>query len=471
MWWGGAIQAIYRGDAIDVGQTLAWKEQRIPTQDRERVRASFAKALASTESRWQETYGFERADGTSAIVQDRAYILRDINGCPRRVVGRLLDITELRESHQRENEAVRAREQSEERLRLAIEAAHLGTWDVDLVTGQAVWNDLFYELLGEPRGGNAGAADKLQLVHPEDRLRVRQGMARALLPESGGVFESEHRIVRPVDGGERWVKARGSVFFDAVGKPIRFIGAVFDISGPKYAEQQTREALRLRDDFLSIASHELKTPLTPLRLQLDNLKRLLAKTQIWDEHIANRLDQAERQTQRLTKLVDSLLDVSRISSRRLSLELEEVELADIVTEVVHRFEDEARHVRSPITLDVEHRARGQWDRLRVEQVVANLLSNAIKYGAGKPIVVRLTVHDDMARIDVQDEGIGIAPDDAERIFARFERAVSMRHYGGLGLGLYIAREIVEAHGGTITVRSELGKGSTFTVVLPLGASL
>jgi PAS domain-containing protein len=95
MWWGGAIQAIYRGDAIDVGQTLAWKEQRIPTQDRERVRASFAKALASTESRWQETYGFERADGTSAIVQDRAYILRDINGCPRRVVGRLLDITEF----------------------------------------------------------------------------------------------------------------------------------------------------------------------------------------------------------------------------------------------------------------------------------------------------------------------------------------------------------------------------------------
>ncbi len=234
-------------------------------------------------------------------------------------------------------------------------------------------------------------------------------------------------------------------------------------------EAQLQEAVRTRDEFLSIASHELKTPLTSLNLQIDQLRRLF-RDERFDPSAPALLEAAKRQAVRLNDLVEQLLDVSRIATQRFALQVDVVDLGEIAHDVCDRFRPQAEAARSSLDVEADGPVRGRWDRFRIEQVLSNLLSNAIKYGRGKPISVRVTRADDMARVAVHDEGIGIAHGDMSRIFGRFERAVSSRHYGGMGLGLYIAHEIVEAHSGCILVQSEPGRGSTFTVLLPLDAA-
>ncbi len=230
-----------------------------------------------------------------------------------------------------------------------------------------------------------------------------------------------------------------------------------------------QEAVRLRDDFLSVASHELKTPLTPLSIKLQSLARLAESAHA--EEFATRLPRdveiMRRQVRRLSDLIHDLLDVARISGGRLKLELEEVDVAELAREVAARFEPEAERARGRLDVRTEGPLVGRWDRLRLEQVITNLLSNAVKYGAGKPVHMRVEPEGEKARLTVWDEGIGIEPRLLARIFEKFERAVSERHYGGLGLGLYISRQIVEALGGSISVESEINQGARFTVRLPL----
>ncbi|MCP3063224.1 HAMP domain-containing histidine kinase [Myxococcus sp. K38C18041901] len=237
--------------------------------------------------------------------------------------------------------------------------------------------------------------------------------------------------------------------------------------------REAREAVRLRDEFLGIASHELKTPLTPLHLKVQLLQKqvdVLAAhgKPVSAERVSETLDVVQRQVRKLTSLVDNLLDVSRITAGRLKLELEEMDLASVAAEILYRFAPSAAQLRCSLEMHAPVPVLGRWDRLRLEQVVTNLLSNALKYGAGQP--VRLTVEADgrTARLTVEDGGIGISAQDLPRIFERFERAVSDRHYGGLGLGLYITRQIVEAFGGTVKATSALGQGSTFVLELPRG---
>jgi signal transduction histidine kinase len=158
--------------------------------------------------------------------------------------------------------------------------------------------------------------------------------------------------------------------------------------------------------------------------------------------------------------------VSRVAAGRITISPEPFDLADTVRTVVARFRDDAEAAHSRLTVKADAQVWGHWDRLRVEQITTNLLSNAIKYGAGGEIEVSIESTPDVARFTVRDHGIGIAAPDQRRIFGRFERAASVRHYGGFGLGLYLSRQIAEAHGGSIEVRSEQGKGATFTVVLP-----
>ena len=234
-----------------------------------------------------------------------------------------------------------------------------------------------------------------------------------------------------------------------------------------YAEAQ--EAIRAREDFLSVASHELRTPITSLQLAVDSVIQLLESGHLASappEFLGSILDAARRQSRRLEKLVEDLLDVSRIGAGRLELKRERIELAHIAAEVVAQVRDEAAAAECTLTVDLEDGIDGQWDRLRLEQVATNLLSNAIKYGVGGPVHIAVDGDRRVGRLRVSDHGIGIAPDMQARIFDRFERAVPAQNYGGLGLGLYIARRIVEAHGGTISVKSEEGQGATFTVELP-----
>lgn len=229
--------------------------------------------------------------------------------------------------------------------------------------------------------------------------------------------------------------------------------------------EETQRSLRLREEFLVLAAHELRTPLTALLLQLQGLSRRMAQAGL-GHSFTERVDAAARQVARLSDLVETLLDVSRLAAGAMLLTVEDVDLAAVVEEVLGRLEESARAQGTTVALDVQSRPVGRWDRVRLDQVVTNLLTNAIKYGAGKPIDVQVRATEDLAFLSVRDRGIGIPPADLERIFGRFERAHSVRAYGGLGLGLYVARQIVEAHGGRIRAESAIGEGATFVVELP-----
>ena len=241
------------------------------------------------------------------------------------------------------------------------------------------------------------------------------------------------------------------------------------------AEQQSdrlvadlRAAVAARDEFLSVASHELRTPLSTLRLVTATLSRRLSESRGDNgSDVARQIAVIDRQVVRLEALTAVLLDVSRITSGRLALHLEPIDLVVLVRDIVSRFRGEEAKGAPVIEFQSVPSLIGEWDASRIDQVASNLIVNAISYGKGKPVHVSVDTAGGAATITVRDEGIGIAADQRIRIFERFERAVPSSHYSGLGLGLWIARQIVDAHGGTIDVDSEPGHGATFTVTLPL----
>jgi signal transduction histidine kinase/DNA-binding response OmpR family regulator len=238
--------------------------------------------------------------------------------------------------------------------------------------------------------------------------------------------------------------------------------------------EKAQRAIAERDEFLSIAAHELRTPLTAMMLQIQALSLRLKKqsTGVFPVEVAmTKIEAAERQLARLTYLVEALLDVSRIASRHLSLELSKVDLAQVARDVAGKFAESAARDGSPIEVRAVAPVFGLWDPARIEQILTNLVANAVKFGAGKPVEIEVGTDGATAFMSVRDHGPGIAREQAERIFDRFERGASSRGHGGLGLGLYITRQLVVAHAGTIAVQSEPGSGAELVVRLPLATSL
>lgn len=234
-------------------------------------------------------------------------------------------------------------------------------------------------------------------------------------------------------------------------------------------EQELREAVRVRDEFLSIASHELKTPLTSLKMQL---QMLLRKTQPErgllppPDRLAKGLDSSLRQVDRLNKLVEDLLDVARAQARKVSFRMEKIDLRGVIEEAVERLQPQIDAARSHVELDLGP-VMGEFDPFRLDQVLVNLITNALKYAAGTRINIQASAVGNMVTLIVRDEGKGIPADSLERLFERFERGSNAENVTGLGLGLFITRQIVEGHGGTIRVESEVGEGTSFIVRLPL----
>lgn len=233
-------------------------------------------------------------------------------------------------------------------------------------------------------------------------------------------------------------------------------------------ESTAHMAVKSRDEFLSIAAHELRTPLTPLFLALQQLRRPDASKALGERTLALLLDRAHKQAQHLSELIDDLLDVARITSGPMHLRVEPVNLGSLVHEVLDRLTSTFERAGCVLHVTLSPEACGVWDKSRIEQVVTNLASNALKYGAGQPVWVDVIAVEGKAVLIVQDRGVGVPEDRLENIFERFERAETAEHFDGLGLGLYIARQIVEAHQGEIAVESKVGRGSTFVVRLPLG---
>ncbi|ATB37637.1 hypothetical protein CYFUS_003062 [Cystobacter fuscus] len=339
-----------------------------------------------------------------------------------------------------------------------------------------------------------GRLRRVAVAHADPREEARL----LALPEPSALLTPERMDAPPVAGHVPITGPEGASLRLPLTSHSRVLGAVNFSLGPgrplgelevSLAEEVARrmalavenarlyeascEATLLRDKFLSIASHELRTPLTALGLQARTLLRDASHPErpLAPEVLARKARVITRQVERLGHLVDELLDISRIAQGHLSFPLEDVDLAELVRDVAASFREELTSPGIQLLLSgVEAPVVGRWNRLRLEQVIVNLLTNAIKYGRGRPITLELKVDEAHAWLTVRDEGIGISPGDQERIFERFERAVSEQHYSGFGLGLWIVREIVHRLGGTISVNSTTGVGSAFTVALPRGPS-
>lgn len=357
----------------------------------------------------------------------------------------------------------RALRESEERFRALADNISQLAWMAD-ATGAIGWyNRRWFEFTGATPEEMAGWG-WMKVHHPDHVDRVAEKFRRHL--QTGEPWEDTFPL-RGKDGAFRWFLSRARPIRDASGKVVRWFGTNTDVTAQREAEETLRHAIQLRDEFLSVASHELRTPLTALGLQLEQLRKLVLKEANGaGARMAKKVDTAIRQADRLGTLVEGLLDVSRIASGRLVLRLERFDLREVVREVVDRLGGMAARSGSELRVAAPPEAVGTWDRSRLDQVLVNLLTNALKYGPGCPIDIALSASERSVELTVTDRGIGISDEDRERIFGRFERAVSARHYGGLGLGLYITRQIVEAHGGEIDVRSAPGAGATFVVRLP-----
>jgi signal transduction histidine kinase len=234
------------------------------------------------------------------------------------------------------------------------------------------------------------------------------------------------------------------------------------------ARDALAKQLDLRDEFVSVSAHELKTPLTPILVQTQFLNRVIRSHPLHnhplEQHLTKSISVVSRQLTELTKKIDDLLDVSRIRLGQFSFEFgDDVDLGKIIHSVVEAYE---AMVPGQIKVETDDELVGHWDKTRLEQLIQNLVSNAVKYGCKKPIQISAHQKQNHVEIQVKDHGFGIAKEDQERIFNRFERATSMKSYGGLGLGLFIARKIAQGHGGTVQVESEPGHGSVFVVRLP-----
>jgi PAS domain S-box-containing protein len=296
------------------------------------------------------------------------------------------------------------------------------------------------------------------------------------------LLDYEARL-RCKDGSIRTVMITSSVLFDDAGNFVHTRCFTRDITEKKRIEEalrraleerarlleQAEEAVRARDVFLAVAAHELKTPLTPLRLQVEQILRTVQRgsaERLSVERMASKLGLAARQVGRLEHLVNNLLDVSRLASGRIELTYEDRDLVAIAQGTVEQHRAACEEAETPLVLAPHAPIEGRWELRRIEQILQNLLANAVKYGQGKPVEITLGADATRARFTVRDHGPGIAPEDQARVFEQFERAASARHYGGLGLGLWIVRRLVEAMGGEISLVCEPGAGAAFTVELP-----
>jgi two-component system CheB/CheR fusion protein len=378
-------------------------------------------------------------------------------------------------------------EKSERRFRLMISGVRdYAIFMLDPDWRVASWNEGARRLKGYEEAEVIGKHFSV-FYRPEDIAagKIEREIAATLVD---GHVEDEGWRVRK-DGSRFWASVVITRVEDADGHLIGFTKVTRDLSERKRAEDALREAkadlelrvnartkdlqdaLRARDEFLSIASHELKTPLTGLKLQLQMAKRRGERdpsAPLSADEATSTFGRALRQAGALEDLVEDLLDVSRIQTGRLPLEPKAVNLGDLVEEVAARFSDQLAQAQSRLELRLQPGIVGNWDGRRVTQVFVNLISNAIKYAPQSPLVISTqSGDDDNVVIEVADRGPGISPDKQPNIFERFERAGASANVGGLGLGLYIVRRIVEAHQGTVRVQSGLGQGTRFIIDLPL----
>jgi PAS domain S-box-containing protein len=375
-------------------------------------------------------------------------------------------------------EAETALRDGEERLRLALEAGGLGTWDWDITTGRVVWSEAVIRML-DVEGEPATMQTFVSRFHPEDAGGMEQAVRHAIRDRIE--FHHEFRIVSR-SGETRWVEGRGRVHYSADGRPVRMIGVSADITARKLAEEERErlqqqaaaagsalEADRLKTQLLNTVSHELRTPLGVIKGFASTLLAFPDRLEAEEQRAF--VEEIDGAADRLTDLVNDLLEVARLESGSMTMTCEPVRLGDVLeraaSDVLRRYPDRR------VALDAACNPAIDGDARRLTQVATNLIDNAVKFSpSGDEVAVLAGCGGGEASFSVSDRGIGIAPEHHGRIFERFYRVdtPSTRDIGGTGLGLAICREIVERHGGTIAVTSAEGAGTTVTVRLPFNES-
>ena len=368
---------------------------------------------------------------------------------------------------------------SEERLRLAQSASGAGVWDWQAKTGDTWWSETMWAIYGVPP---APSREILYVwrarLHPEDRARAEAQLSALLADGGETMLYDEFRIIRP-DGEVRWVEFIARVERDAAGKAVRILGVNADISKRKLLEEDLRqvaaemsESDRRKDQFLAMLAHELRNPLAPIRNAVEILRIMPDDA----EAVKSATTLMDRQVVQMVRLVDDLLDISRISRGKIELRMERIELVSAVAEVVEAIRPFAQGLQhtlttsfpaQPIELDADH--------TRLAQLVGNLLNNACKFTPpGGHIVLAVERTDDQAILRVTDSGIGIPADQLARIFEMFVQGDTSleRSHSGLGIGLTLVKQLAEMHGGTVEANSGgQGRGAEFVIRLPMPADI
>ncbi len=357
---------------------------------------------------------------------------------------------------------------SDERYRLSLEASgNIGTWTVDPDTNITYMDERFARIFGVDAGvARTGAAlgHFTRKIHPDDRPSVEAAVDRAMTGNER--FDIDYRIVQ-AGGDIRWVTAKGKMFVDPATARQRFAGVAVDITERKGVEQALRDAGHRKDEFLAMLAHELRNPLAPISAAA----QLLQMGRLDEDRVRKTSAIIVRQVDHMTSLVNDLLDVSRVTRGLASLDKAPVDIAAIVADAVEQVTPQVHARRHRLRLDL---AAGPAtvcvDKKRLVQVVVNIVHNAAKYTApGGNITVRTAVEGSEVVLDVTDDGVGMAPELAGRVFDLFAQAqvTPDRNSGGLGLGLSLVKSLVELHGGTVSCSSPgPGLGSCFSVHLP-----
>ncbi len=368
--------------------------------------------------------------------------------------------------------AQRELRRSEDLRQLALDASRMGTftWYPEQDRGEPDARTL--ELLGITDRSPITRAAGIELIDPLDRARYSQALTRALDPSGDGTLHEDVRITRPDDGTQRWIAISGQAFFDSGRqRAVRMIGTTADITERKRVEEALRLADLQKDEFLAMLAHELRNPLAPISTASTLLSRMLAH----DERPQFAIETIKRQTRQLTRLVDDLLDVSRITRGRILLQRQPIELASAIAQALETVEAQLRDKqhRISVTASCYPPLYINGDLTRIVQCLGNVLANAAKYtDPGGEIRVQMRSEGSTAVIDVSDTGVGIGPELLPQIFDLFvqgDRTLD-RAQGGLGIGLSVVKRLVEMHDGQISARSPgLGQGATFEIRLPLVA--
>ena len=384
------------------------------------------------------------------------------------------DISERKAHEERIRESERQLQELEERVRMAVEAADVGTFDFYPPTGELKWSNRCNEIFGLPPNAKVTYATYVNGVHPDDRYIIQETVQGVLKPGGTGRYDIEYRVIGRDDKRERWVSEKGRAILDASGHAQRFIGTILDITESKTAaialqraKQQAEEANRAKDQFLAMLSHELRTPLTPVLMTITQLRR----DPDLSESVLRDLEMLQRNVELEALLIDDLLDLTRIAHGKLELHSDAVNVHTCIEHALSIATANLTTKQLTITQRLEAKEHHCWaDAARLQQVFWNLLNNAVKFTpTGGRIEVRTRNGSDHDIItEVEDSGAGIEPEVQPRIFDAFEQGgpgVTSK-FGGLGLGLAVSKRIIDLHLGKITVQSAgRDRGSTFTVVL------